>query len=71
MISFLGTQVVIIGPDIMNTSNYIGQYTLIIYAPYQLGPGEVCIQIPNGEQDAGFIGYFHETSLCRSLSFNM
>jgi hypothetical protein len=71
IISVLGTRVVIIGPDVMSTSNYIGQYALIIYAPYQLGPGEVCVQIPNGERDAGFIGYFHQASLCRSLSLNI
>lgn len=67
MTSVLGTRVVIIGPDVIGASNYIGQYALIIYAPYQLNHGETCIQIINGERDAGFIGYFHQTSLCRSL----
>ena len=71
MISVLGTRVVIIGADVMGTSSYIGQYALIIYTPYTLGLGEVCIQITNGQRDAGFIGYFNQTSLCRSLSLDM
>ena len=71
MISVLGTRVVIIGADLLGYSDYIGQYALIIHCPYPLEPGQSCVQIINGERDAGYIGYFHQKSLCRSLSLDM
>jgi hypothetical protein len=67
MVSALGTQVVIIGADALGNSNHVGQSALIIYSPYPLEPGQACVQIVNGQRDAGYIGYFHEGSLCRSL----
>ena len=67
LIDVLGARVVIIGIDLLGSSEFVGEYGLIISCPYSLGHNQACVQIMNGGNHAGRIGYFHSESLCRSL----
>ena len=63
-----GARVVIIGRDLDNNGDCIGEYGLIIRCPYSLAGEQACVQILRGENHEGHIRYFASSSLCRSFS---
>ena len=63
-----GARIVIIGCDLDNNGDYIGEYGLIIRCPYPLAWEQACVQIVGGENHEGHIRYFASSSLCRSFS---
>jgi hypothetical protein len=66
MSSALGTRVVITGEDLTGNAEYIGLYAFVICCPYPLESRHVCLQIVDDREQTGWIGYYHENSLCVS-----
>ena len=62
-----GMRVVIIGADLVGSSDCIGQYAYIIHCPYRLEEKQACVQVALGQSHVGHIGYYNEDSLCRSV----
>jgi hypothetical protein len=66
IVHVFGERVVIIGPDIYGTSDYVGSYGFISYSGYQLPVDQACVRFSSPGQYVGQGSYFMETSLCRS-----
>ncbi|RDB29240.1 Transcription elongation factor SPT5 [Hypsizygus marmoreus] len=66
IISVPGIRVVIIGPDLTNSLDLIGNYALVVPCPYPLQPDQASVQIASPGTHWGTYAYFHVTSLCHS-----
>ena len=59
--SAMDTRVVIIGPDLLGDSSWIGAYGFVAPCPYPLESDQALVR-----DLAGRLAYFHCDSLCRS-----
>ena len=66
VISTVGEQVVIIGPDMAGNLDCVGELGIVIHCPYPLELGQGCIQITRDQPHMGQISYYAESSVCRS-----
>jgi hypothetical protein len=64
--SKIGQRVVIIGPDIQNNPELIGNYGHVIVSGYDLPIGLAFMQVSSPGNFHGKWGYFNEKSVCRS-----
>jgi hypothetical protein len=62
----LGQRVVIIGPDINNIQELIGNYGHVVDSGWVLQAGLALVQVCSSGASYGKWGYFNEASLCRS-----
>ena len=70
IVSAVGTRVLIIGPDLTGSLDYIGQYAVITQCQWPLECGQACTYITTTGPFWGACVYFHIDSLCRSHTKN-
>jgi hypothetical protein len=70
IVSAVGTQVVIIGPDLNGLLDYIGDYAVVAECKWPLEHDQACMYIASTGPRWGACVYFNVNSLCRSLTDN-
>lgn len=64
--SNFGQRVVIIGSDVENNAEFIGNYGIVVHSGYTLLAGIALVQVCSAGDSFGKYGYFNEKSICRS-----